>query len=47
MLPDDIRELVVPVLAHRLSLSAAGADADRSLAEALVEDLAAGVDSPT
>ena len=46
VLPDDIRELVVPVLAHRLSLSAAGADADRTLAEALVEDLAAGVASP-
>jgi MoxR-like ATPase len=45
VVPDDARELVVPVLAHRLSLTGS-ADADMQRAEAVMEELASRVEVP-
>lgn len=45
VVPDDARELVVPVLAHRLSLTGT-ADADMQRSEAIMEELATKVEVP-
>lgn len=46
VLPDDIRDLLVPVLAHRFSLGSTAPGGDRLLAESLIEELAASVPAP-
>ncbi len=45
VVPDDARALVVPVLAHRLSLTGT-ADADMQRSEAIMEELASRVEVP-
>jgi MoxR-like ATPase len=45
VVPDDARELIVPVLSHRLSLMGS-ADADMQRSEAVMEELASGVEVP-
>ena len=48
VIPDDITQLIVPVLAHRVSLAgASGAlGGNRIEAEAIVEELSAGIEIP-
>ena len=46
VIPDDVRNLLVPVLSHRLSLGATAPGGDRLIAESLVEDLATKVAVP-
>lgn len=46
VLPDDVKALAVPVLAHRLLLAADGSDSNRSAAEALIGRLLQDVAVP-
>ena len=46
-IPDDVRELAVPCLAHRLSLAATHGDNSMAQAEAVLEDLVASIPIPT
>ena len=46
-IPDDVRELAVPVLAHRLSLVAGATGTQRELQEMVAEELVARIRVPT
>jgi MoxR-like ATPase len=46
VIPDDVRDLLVPVFAHRLSLASATPGAERSAAEGIIEDIATSVSIP-
>ena len=46
VIPDDARELLVPVLSHRIALANTTAGGDREAAESLVEEIAVGVEVP-
>lgn len=46
-IPDDLRELFVPCLAHRIALAGSAGDADKDQAEMVVEDIVSKVDVPT
>lgn len=45
-IPDDLRELFVPSLAHRLALAGATGDASREQAELIVEDIVSRTPAP-
>jgi len=45
VIPDDVRELIIPCLAHRLALSEAGQEGERS--SVVLEDIAGSVDPPS
>ena len=47
VIPDDVRDLLVPVLAHRVSLGVTSAGSDRAIAESVIEDLATRVRVPS
>jgi MoxR-like ATPase len=46
VIPDDVRQLVVPVLAHRLSMRDGESSQDRQSARLVLEEIASGVDVP-
>lgn len=46
VIPDDVRDLLLPVLAHRVALGNTAAGGDRMLAESVIEDLATRVPIP-
>lgn len=46
-IPDDLRELFVPALAHRLALAGSAGDAGKEQAEMIVEDIVSKVAAPT
>jgi MoxR-like ATPase len=45
--PDDVRDLFVPCLAHRVSLSAGAANQSKEQAEAILEEIVSSVPAPT
>jgi MoxR-like ATPase len=47
VISDDARELVVPVLAHRISLASSVGVADANLAQSIIEELATQIEIPT
>ena len=46
-IPDDVRELAVPVLAHRLSLVAGATGTQRELQEMVAEEIVSQIQTPT
>ncbi len=46
VIPDDVRDLLLPVLSHRIALGNTAAGGDRALAESVIEDLATRVPVP-
>lgn len=46
-IPDDVRDLFIPCLAHRISLSAGAASQSKEQAEAILEEIVGSVASPT
>jgi MoxR-like ATPase len=46
VIPDDLRELYVPTIAHRVALSGAAGEVDKREAEMIVEEMVAEVPAP-
>ena len=46
VIPDDLRELFVPTIAHRVALSGAAGEVDKREAEMIVEEMVAEVPAP-
>jgi MoxR-like ATPase len=47
VIPDDVRDLLVPVFAHRLSLASATPGGERTASEGIIEELATRVPIPS
>ncbi len=47
VIPDDVRELAVPCLAHRISLAASLGDNSMAQSESVLEDIVASIQIPT
>jgi MoxR-like ATPase len=46
-IPDDLRELFVPCLAHRVALAGSAGEGDKDRAEMVIEDIVSEIDVPT